>query len=61
MEKEKILKQIDKYWDMAIKSMHETSPKDKELPTTSGKVEEQLEYLYNKHREHLKEIFALLG
>ena len=61
MKKEKILKHIDKYWNMAIESLHNTSPKNKELPTTSGKVEENLEYLYNKHREHQKELFNNLN
>ena len=61
METEEILRHIEKYWNIAIDSLHKTSPKDKNLPTTSGKVEEQMHILYNKHKENLKEIFIKLN
>lgn len=49
---------IDKYWDMAIKSLHDTAPRDKDLTTTSGKVEDNIHNLYEKHRKYLKELFG---
>lgn len=60
MNKKKILRNIDKYWDTALSSLHNTSPKDKNLPTTSGLVEENMHRLYNKHRENMKELFEEL-
>ena len=60
MEIKEILKHIEKYWDIAIDSLHKTSPKDKNLQTTSGQVEEQMHILYNKHKENLKELFIKL-
>ncbi len=57
MKREEILSAINKFWDLAIQSMHETSPMDKGLPTTSGRVEDSLHELYNKHRENQLELF----
>lgn len=60
MNTKEILRHIDKYWDIAIKSLNETSPKDKTLIITSGKVQERLNVLYNRHRENLKDLFETL-
>jgi hypothetical protein len=60
METEEILRHIEKYWDLAIENLHRTAPKDKNLPTTSGQIEEQMDNLYKKHKENLKEIFIKL-
>ena len=57
MNKKEILIAINNFWDLAIQSMHETSPEDRNLPTTSGQVEDALHTLYNKHRENQLELF----
>lgn len=60
MEIKEILRHINKYWDTAIKSLHNTAPKDKNLSTTSGNVEKNMHILYNKHRANLIELFSEL-
>ena len=60
MERQEILRHLNKYWDTAIKRLHNTAPKDKKLQTTSGDVERSMHILYNKHRENLIELFSEL-
>ena len=57
MNQKEIEEAVNRFWDLAIESMHKTSPKAKNLPTTSGKLEEALDVLYNKHRENQLELF----
>ena len=57
MKKKEIKNTINKFWNLAIKSMHETSPENRNLPTTSGQVEDALDTLYNEHRKNQLELF----